>query len=94
MSSRCEAVRRRPELARRIQYVQSAKAERKVSATPPVAYPVFVTSAMLLAIFFAVSFVIALTSEYFLDWASALVGLLGTAGLALVGWFSRLQTRS
>ena len=57
-------------------------------------YPIFSALASLLAIFFAVSLVLAFTTQYFLDWGSALVGFLGTAGLAVVGWFSKRQIES
>ena len=57
-------------------------------------YPIFSALASLLAIFFAVSLVLAFTTQYFLDWGSALVGFLGTAGLAVVAWFSKRQIES
>ncbi len=56
-------------------------------------YPMFICITSILAVFFAASLVATLTSQYFLDWASALVGLIGTAGLSLVGLFSKLQLR-
>jgi len=62
--------------------------------TSPAPYALFLTSTTLLALFFAVSFVYSLASPYFLDWPSALVGFIGTAGLALVGWASKLQLGS
>lgn len=57
-------------------------------------YPIFSALASLLAVFFAISLVLAFTTQYFLDWGSALVGFLGTAGLAVVGWFSKRQIES
>jgi len=56
-------------------------------------YPLFICATTLLAVFFGISLILALTSQYFLDWGSALIGFLGTAGLALVGWFSKRQIR-
>ena len=56
-------------------------------------YPVFLCVGVALALFFLASLVLALTSQYFLDWGSALIGFLGSAGLAVVGWFSALQLR-
>lgn len=54
-------------------------------------YPIFCVASALLAGFFAVSLFLAFTTQYFIDWPSALVGFLGTAGLAVVGWFSKRQ---
>jgi len=54
-------------------------------------YPVFLIAAALFAGFFALSLVLALTTQYFLDWGSALVGFLGTAGLSAVAWFSKRE---
>lgn len=51
-------------------------------------YPIFTGITILLASFFAVSLYLALTSQFILDWGSALVGFLGTAGLAFVGYLS------
>lgn len=56
-------------------------------------YPIFICTTSILALFFAVSLVATLTSQYFLDWASALVGLIGTVGLTFVGLFSKRQIR-
>lgn len=55
------------------------------------AYPVFLVTAALFAGFFAVSLVLAFTTQYFLDWGSALIGFLGTAGLSAVAWFSKRE---
>ncbi|MFC1929500.1 hypothetical protein ACFLW6_01335 [Chloroflexota bacterium] len=56
-------------------------------------YPTFILISTLLTAFFAVSLILTFISQYFLDWGSALIGLLGSAGLALVGWFSKSQFR-
>ena len=57
-------------------------------------YPIFLSLASLLAAFFAVSLILAFTTPYFLDWGSALVGFLGTAGLSAVAWFSKREVQS
>lgn len=57
-------------------------------------YNTFLVAAALLAIFFALSLVLAFTTQYFLDWGSALVGFLGTAGLSAVAWFSKREVQS
>ena len=54
-------------------------------------YRIFLALASLLAVFFVVSLVLAFTTQYFLDWGSALVGFLGTAGLSAVAWFSKRE---
>jgi len=56
-------------------------------------YSLFITVTILLALFFVASLVLTLTSQYFMDWGSAFIGLLGSSGLALVGWYSKLQIR-
>lgn len=56
-----------------------------------IVYNAFLVIAALLAGFFAVSLVLAFTTQYFLDWGSALVGFLGTAGLSAVAWFSKRE---
>ena len=57
-------------------------------------YSIFLCATVILALFFTVSLVLSLTTLYFLDWGSALLGMLGCIGLALVGWFSKRQIRS
>ncbi len=54
-------------------------------------YTIFSALASLLAVFFAISLVLAFTTQYFLDWGSALVGFLGTAGLSAVAWLSKRE---
>lgn len=66
----------------------------KKSTGLPAVYNVFLVTAALLAVFFTVSLVLAFTTQYFIDWGSALVGFLGTAGLAVVAWFSKQQIKS
>lgn len=65
----------------------SAKRHSKLLAI----YPVFFVATALLTIFFVASLVLAFTTQYFLDWSSALVGLLGSAGLWAVAWFSKRE---
>jgi len=57
-------------------------------------YNVFIYGALALSAFFAVSLVLSLaTSHYFISWASSIIGLVGTAGLALVGLFAKRQLK-
>ena len=56
-------------------------------------YNIFITFTIVLVLFFAVSVVLTITGQYFIDWGSALIGLLGSGGLVLVGWVSKLQIR-
>lgn len=56
-------------------------------------YPMFIGITSILALFFAVSLIATSMTQYFLDWASSLVGFIGTFGLVFVGWFSRRQIR-
>lgn len=60
----------------------------------PVVYNILIIVMSILAVFFAVSLWLAVTSQFMLDWGSALVGLLGTTGLAVVGWLSKRQILS
>lgn len=60
----------------------------------PTAYPAFIWITTVTTVFFAISLVLSLTSQYFLDWGSALIGLLGAGGLALVGQLSKRQIRN
>ncbi len=74
----------------RLQVSSSTKKSTRLLAV----YPIFLSLASLLAVFFAVSLVLAFTTQYFLDWGSALVGFLGTAGLSAVAWFSKKEVHS
>lgn len=74
----------------RLQVSSSTKKSTRLLAV----YPIFLSLASLLAVFFAVSLVLAFTTPYFLDWGSALVGFLGTAGLSAVAWFSKREVQS
>ncbi|MBA7654647.1 hypothetical protein ES703_62529 [subsurface metagenome] len=56
-------------------------------------YSIFITTTILLALFFTASLVLTIIGQYFLDWGSALLGLLGSTGLAFVGWFSKRQVQ-
>ena len=56
-------------------------------------YSLFITVTILLALFFTASLVLTIIGQYFLDWGSALLGLLGSTGLAFVGWFSKRQVQ-
>ena len=71
----------------RLQALRGTKRSARLLAV----YPAFLVTAALFAGFFAVSLVLAFTTQYFLDWGSALVGVLGTAGLAVVGWLSKQE---
>ena len=66
----------------------------KRRAYPAPFHSAFLGTSTLLAIFFLVSLILAFTSKHILDWPTSLVGLLGTAGLALVGLFSLRQIQS
>ena len=65
--------------------------EDEIAASLLSVYPIFLALASLLAVFFAISLVLAFTTQYFLDWGSALMGFLGTAGLSAVAWFSKRE---
>lgn len=75
-----------------IEYDISQKA---VAYTKPMGiYSAFIVLTALLAVFFAVSLGLALSTQYFLDWGSAVIGLIGSVGLVFVGWYSIIQIRS
>jgi hypothetical protein len=59
-----------------------------------IVYNVFIAASMCLAFFFTISLILSFATNYFLDWGSALVGLLGTAGLSVVAWLSKKEAQT
>lgn len=74
--------------------IQDAVLESKEHAGIFSVYTIFISITVILALFFATSLVMTITTQYFLELGSAIIGLLGSTGLVLVGWFSKRQIES
>lgn len=74
--------------------IQDAVSESREHAGIFSVYTIFISMTVILVLFFATSLVLTITTQYFLEVGSAIIGLLGSTGLALVGWFSKRQFES